>query len=395
MWDSAALTLIGTREEAMIDGRNRSIQLLNGGISGKSTTDKETETGEAKTEKAGKAEEGNSGKSETKKMGETKSTEPEETATTAETIKDQSGGVTGAENTFDGMSLVWAGVIFLAGVLAALLGVWLRNALKKNKEAPSQGKTSRGEVSREKCSPSIGKLHALGSRKNQQDSFSVSSEEMIPTHGLLTVVADGMGGLADGDQMSQCAITAMLETFYRLQGDPGRILLMLVESATRAVNAKLGRNNYSTSGSTLVAGLIKDGAFHYVSVGDSRICLYRDGFLYQLNREHVFRQELEIRAINQESSWDTVDAHPKANGLTSFLGMGSLKYVDIPAEAVQIRPGDKFILMSDGVYNSVGKEEMAAQLAKDAQEAADGIGKLIEEKNISGQDNYTAVIIAC
>ena len=141
--------------------------------------------------------------------------------------------------------------------------------------------------------------------------------------------------------------------------------------------------------------MIKDGAFHYVSVGDSRICLYRDGFLYQLNREHVFRQELEIRAINHESSWETADSHPKANGLTSFLGMGNLKYVDIPTEAVEIRPGDKFILMSDGIYNSVGREEMMEQLAKTAEEAAEGIGKLIEEKNLGGQDNYTAIVIAC
>lgn len=281
----------------------------------------------------------------------------------------------------------------MAGVLAALLGVWLCGILKKGKKTGAREKNSGEEAKQGEFS--IGKLHALGSRKNQQDSFSVSEEEMIPTHGLLAVVADGMGGLADGDQMSQCAITAMMETFYRLQGDPDRILLMLVESATQAVNAKLGKNNYSTSGSTLVAGLIKDGAFHYVSVGDSRICLYRGGDLYQLNREHIFRQELEIRAINHESSWETADSHPKANGLTSFLGMGSLKYVDIPSESVEIRPGDKYILMSDGVYNSVGKEELKEQLKKPAQEAADGIGKLIEEKQVSAQDNYTAVVIAC
>lgn len=371
----------------MIDNGKITIQLLDTGVSGENA-EVTGKAGETEEEKAGTAQ---AGKNESVEADRT--TDAGETETTAETVA--SDGRADTESAFGGMSLVWAGVIFLAGVLAALLGVWLKNTLKKNKKAPSQGEVPRGEVIPGELSLSIGKLHALGGRKNQQDSFSVSSEEMIPTHGLLAVVADGMGGLSDGDQMSQCAITAMMETFYRLQGDPDRILLMLVESATQAVNAKLGRNNYSTSGSTLVAGLIQNGAFHYVSVGDSRICLYRDGVLYQLNREHVFRQELEIRAINHESSWETADSHPKANGLTSFLGMGSLKYVDIPAEAVQIRPGDKFILMSDGVYNSVGKEEVAAQLEKSAQEAADGIGKLIEEKNVNGQDNYTAVIIAC
>ena len=323
----------------------------------------------------------------------------EEAETTAQTAAD--GMPPGAEGALNETNLLWAVAIFFAGAAAALLCVWIKKALTKGKNASGQGNGDVVEefpvtknVSRE-ITFSIGKLHALGGRKNQQDSFSVSEEELIPTHGLLAVVADGMGGLSDGDQMSQCAITAMMETFYRLQGDPDRILLMLVESATQAVNAKLGAGNYSTSGSTLVAGLIQNGAFHYVSVGDSRICLYRNDVLYQLNREHVFRQELEIRAINHESTWEAADTHPKANGLTSFLGMGALKYVDIPSESVVIRPGDKFILMSDGVYNSVEKAEMTEQLKKPAQEAADGIGKLIEEKNLNGQDNYTAIIVAC
>lgn len=353
-------------------------RLLNIGIAGKDAEIKEAGESETKNAETIVSE------------GEGKAAETEaQTTVSAGSVENKAG----AGNNPGGMNLVWAGAIFLAGVLAALLAVWLRGILKKGKKADDREKSSGKET--EPGEFSIGKLHALGSRKNQQDSFSVSEEEMIPTHGLLAVVADGMGGLADGDQMSQCAIMAMMETFYRLQGDPDRILLMLVESANQAVNAKLGKENYSTSGSTLVAGLIKDGAFHYVSVGDSRICLYRDGFLYQLNREHAFRQELEIRAINQESSWETADTHPKANGLTSFLGMGSLKYVDIPSESVEIRPGDKFILMSDGVYNSVGRAEMMAQLEKPAKEAADGIGKLIEEKQVNAQDNYTAVIIAC
>lgn len=323
----------------------------------------------------------------------------EEVETAVKTAAD--GAASGAESVLGGTNLLWAAVIFFAGVVAALLGVWIKNALTKGKNAAEPGKGVAADslpvtenVPRE-ITFSVGKLHALGGRKNQQDSFSVSEEELIPTHGLLAVVADGMGGLADGDQMSQCAITAMMETFYRLQGDPARILLMLVESAAQAVNAKLGAGNYSTSGSTLVAGLIQNGEFHYVSVGDSRICLFRDGFLYQLNREHIFRHELEIRAINHESSWETADTHPKAAGLTSFLGMGALKYVDIPSEAVVIRPGDKFILMSDGVYNSVGKAEMIELLKRPAAEAADGLGALIEEKRLSAQDNYTAIIIAC
>ena len=116
----------------------------------------------------------------------------------------------------------------------------------------------------------IGKLHGLGARNSQQDCFSVSPEEMIPTHGLLAVVADGMGGLQDGDKVSQKAVTAMMDGFYNLQGEPELVLLSLLGSANMAVNAMLGPDNYSKSGSTLVAVLIRNNRFYYLSVGDSR-----------------------------------------------------------------------------------------------------------------------------
>ena len=148
----------------------------------------------------------------------------------------------------------------------------------------------------------IGKLHGLGARSSQQDCFSVSPEEIIPTHGLLAIVADGMCGLQDGDRVSQKAVTTMMDSFYNLQGEPELVLLSLLGSANMAVNAMLGPENYSKSGSTLVAGLIKNNRFYYLSVGDSRICLMRDGALYQLNREHIYRDELYIRALNGEGT---------------------------------------------------------------------------------------------
>ena len=138
---------------------------------------------------------------------------------------------------------------------------------------------------------------------------------------------------------------------------------------------------------------MKDGMFNYVSVGDSRICLYRQGLLTQLNREHVFRNELRVQAVNGLGTlWDA-GTHPKAAGLTSYLGMGSLKYIDIPAEPLRVCRGDKIILMSDGVYNAMTLPEMEAALAMPAQQAADAIGQTIHTKAYRNQDNYTAVIL--
>lgn len=239
----------------------------------------------------------------------------------------------------------------------------------------------------------VGKLHCLGDRESQQDCLAVSPTELYGTKGVLAVVADGMGGLSDGDRMSQTAAGAMMSYFMNCQDMGEDTILALTAEANQAVNRVLGPQNQGRSGTTLVAGIVKDGLFHYVSVGDSRICLYRQGALIQLNREHVYRYELAVNATNGYGTlWDA-HSHPKAAGLTSYLGMGNLKYVDIPAAPLKIRQGDKLILMSDGVYNALQIPELEEALQLSAQQAADRMGQLIHAKAYRHQDNYTAVIL--
>lgn len=287
--------------------------------------------------------------------------------------------------------IIGACVILLILVIIAILLVRKKAATKSGKFS-SEKQPVLTDVSETIL---IGKLHGQGARSSQQDCFSVSPEEMIPTHGLLAVVADGMGGLQDGDKVSKKAVTTIMDGFYNLQGEPELVLLSLLGSANLAVNAMLGSENYNKSGSTLVAGLIKNNKFYYLSVGDSRICLMRDGILYQLNREHVYRNELYIRALNGEGTLTDAMKHEKAAGLTSFLGKGKIEHVDIPAEPIEIRRGDVFMLMSDGVYNAMTKAELIHALSHEPQMAVEILKELIQEKNFTNQDNYSGVILQC
>lgn len=283
----------------------------------------------------------------------------------------------------------WAGFGLLAGLLAAGAAAAVTASLrrrKKSRPAPDAPGHRAGTVT-------VEKLHEQGGRSGQQDCFFVSPAE--ERAGLLAVVADGMGGLSDGDKVSQAAVSAMAQGFYRAQGEGQQVLLQLVEQANEAVNRLLGDDGTYRSGSTLVAGLLRDGAFHYLSVGDSRICLYRQGVLYQLNREHVFRNDLYVRYVNGEETLSGAAGHPKGAGLTSFLGMGQLKYIDLPAEPVTVMRGDRFILMSDGVYNALTNQELTAALSQGEGQAARAINDAIRAKAYQNQDNYTAVILNC
>lgn len=310
---------------------------------------------------------------------------------------EQSGGQTGTVDSGGGSAddktealpgAVWIGLaVAAAAILAVVTALLLRRRRKKKKTAAGGAPVpAPGGIQ-------VEKLHEQGARKNQQDCFYVSPEELRPTHGLLAVVADGMGGLADGDKVSQAAVTAAMNAFYTAQGTPEQVLLTLLGQANQAVNLLLGPDGLRSAGSTIVMGLVREGYFYYLSVGDSRICLLRDGVLYQLNREHVFRSELYQRAVNGEMSLQEAAGHPKGGGLTSFLGMGQLAHVDLPAQPAAVRSGDRFVLMSDGVYNALPEGELTALLASGG--GADALRAAIQAKGYTNQDNYTAVILTC
>lgn len=290
--------------------------------------------------------------------------------------------------------LAAAGVV--AGILLILVLFLLLLCIRRRRK-----KLSVAELLPDTAKPmemvQVGKLHEQGERSEQQDCFGVSDVSLLQTHGVLAVVADGMGGLTDGGRMSMTVVESILDSFFLYQGmyTLEQQLILLAQKAVESVNALLAPADLKKHGSTLVMGLIREGTFSFLSVGDSRVCLYRDGVLMQLNREHIYRNTLALEAINGEISLQEVYGDQRGSGLTSFLGMGALQHIDFPAEPVKLRPGDKLLLMSDGVYNALDKEELAKCLDAVPEEAVGRIRAAIQEKAYVNQDNYTAVVIGC
>ena len=290
---------------------------------------------------------------------------------------------------------LWISLGVLGGLIlgaAAAIGFRLLKQ-KKSRKAAVISQTESVSKSAPVSTLQVSKLHEQGARSSQQDSFAVSPAQLIPAKGTLAVVCDGMGGLKDGDKVSQTAVSAMLGSFLELDGDPERLLLGMLAKANRAVNDLLGPAGQYASGSTMVAGILKNDRFSYLSVGDSRISLLRDGQLLQLNREHVYGNELSTDAVNDRITFREAWGDRRQGALTSFLGMGELKYIDIPAQSLQVLPGDKLILMSDGVYNALTDEEMISALQLPSGEDTAQLNRMISEKNYEKQDNYTAVVL--
>lgn len=247
-------------------------------------------------------------------------------------------------------------------------------------------------------SVSLGKLHGQGARAQQQDAFGVSDVGMFETHGQLAVVADGMGGLNNSDEVSIVVVETILQNFLLVppDADAPNELLSLATQANQAVNALLGPQGLKTSGSTLVMALVRNGYLSFLSIGDSRICLYRGGMLMQLNREHVYEHDLVLKAINGEMSLYDALTDEERSGLVSYLGMGEIKDVDAPASPLWLNPGDIVLLMTDGVYNALTTSEITQAMEEEDPEAIVAkIGMMIEAKDFENQDNFTAVIMRC
>ena len=242
--------------------------------------------------------------------------------------------------------------------------------------------------------PKIGKVHGIGARSYQQDSLGLT--QVLGGIGTLAMIADGMGGLAGGDQVSQqiimsglnygAAITSCQET------NP---LVDMVRSINADINRMLGPDLIYKCGSTLIAVLTVKDRFHWISIGDSRTYLYRAGFVNQLNTDHDLMQLWMPEILSGDRSYAAATQDPEGRKVTSFIGMGDLKYMDYSRQAIRLRPGDRLILVTDGVYGAVPPETMAAifKANQNVSDAAQALDQAVRVAALPHQDNYTALIL--
>lgn len=241
----------------------------------------------------------------------------------------------------------------------------------------------------------IAKLHNMGKRKSQQDSFGISDldTDTLNQKGLLAVVADGMGGLSGGEKASMATVISTLNYFdtHDFENIPENLHEM-IENANEQVKEVVGITG-GQSGSTIVSIYIKDHQMFFVSVGDSRILLIRDGELYQLNKEHNYEADL-LELVNEgKMTLEEAMQDPQKNALTSYIGKESLEKIDQNLTEIELFEGDRILLITDGIYNALSDAEIINSMEYPAGRAMMHMEMQIEGKNLASQDNYTALLI--
>lgn len=236
-------------------------------------------------------------------------------------------------------------------------------------------------------------LQGIGAREGQEDSFAILGASSPAESGLFALVADGMGGMLDGKAASEWAAECLLQLYQeRLPGQPmPEWYYQTVHAVSDSVYQRFG----GRSGTTLVSVHIQENSLHWLSAGDSGIFLSRNGGVFQLNREHtclnrLYLQELEREVIDKRR----VEADPDAPRLTSFVGMERLAEVDLSLRPLTLERGDALLLCSDGVSGVLTPPELLEAMALDPEEGCVLLERMVLEKGVPGQDNYTGILIA-
>ena len=233
-----------------------------------------------------------------------------------------------------------------------------------------------------------------GTREDQQDTVNSSLPELQADLGVLCVLADGMGGLADGAQASRAVTDIMVSTFHRssVADTPEQILLRGCFYAQQAVRG-IGHETGDT-GATLAAVLLRNSRCSFLSVGDSRIYLFRYGTLIQLtrdqNRMNRIERQIGLGRMPEEARTDTM-----RKALTSYIGQENLSQVDRGSRSFAVGPGDRILLVTDGVYGTLPEKEMAEIMTLPGDHATREMIMRVMGRNLPKQDNCTAAVVDC
>ncbi|MFE6236775.1 Stp1/IreP family PP2C-type Ser/Thr phosphatase [Cellulosimicrobium sp. NPDC057862] len=220
-------------------------------------------------------------------------------------------------------------------------------------------------------------------RSNNQDSGYAGPH--------LLVVADGMGGHAGGDVASSIAIAALAPLDGESHG-PDDALAELERSIDHARQDLVDRSVTDPElvgmGTTVTAILRAGNKLAMAHLGDSRAYLLRDGELTQVTTDHTFVQHL---VDTGRISPDEAETHPQRNVVMRVLGDFDIDLT--PDMSVrEAKPGDRWLLCSDGLSGFVSPETIAQTLTDtpDVDACADHLLQLA--LRAGSTDNVTVVV---
>lgn len=235
-----------------------------------------------------------------------------------------------------------------------------------------------------------GNTHVGRVRSSNQDSFLVDDR----LH--LYIVADGMGGHAGGEIASQLCVQKISEYIgqnpekFSQKSNDGEILTELAKAvnfaSARIYEHSIEQPALRGMGTTATAVLIIDSKAYCAHVGDSRLYLVRENFLYQITYDHsLVNEQIRAGVLSPEDA----ESHHLKNVITRSVGYQEEE--DVDTLILDLFPNDSLLLCSDGLHGKVTNEEISNTVQGLKIAAVDPLIQMANDRG--GEDNISVVII--
>lgn len=207
----------------------------------------------------------------------------------------------------------------------------------------------------------------------------------------LLMVADGMGGHAAGELASAMAVATFAELAD--EGLDDEELLNQLADGVELLSERIGdviTADPSNQGmGTTVTGLAwQESRIAVVHVGDSRAYLLRDGVLAQITKDHTYVQSLVDAG---EITAEEATRHPRRNLLNRAVD--GIHRVEADLSVRETRPGDRFLLCTDGLSGVVPDKALADVLTSVADPTG-AVTRLVDMALEAGAPDNVTVVVA-
>lgn len=245
-----------------------------------------------------------------------------------------------------------------------------------------------------------GMAHSIGKvRRYNEDAIYLFESEVMRMNQEsmlgLYVIADGMGGHANGDKASAWAVTAFVRDFFAniypslldFETTPTDIVERMVVAVQAANHAIL--DAYPGSGTTFTCALIFEGKLYHAHVGDSRLLLIdKKRTVQRLTHDHsLVQMMIDLGEISEAEAL----THPRRSVLLRSLGFD--KNVEVDCGECDFDPDDTLLLCCDGLWSVVDEAEIL-KILKENQElkpAAEALTAAADDAG--GPDNISCILI--
>lgn len=270
----------------------------------------------------------------------------------------------------------------------------------------------------------VGSASTIGNyifRRNNQDSCGHAIHQSITGSHDRSVgffcVADGIGGIKDGEKASRAAVNAACRAFSRavnyygvslIEARPNAFARAILQVASQFLSLRGEFEPDSNRGGTTFTGLLVAGQRAGIChVGDSRAVIIRDGEVVHLTQDHTLASILDKLGES-----DSHDPDASSRTIARFLSTGmeiegdridafrdglrtDLELSEDPSEAgLLVEPGDVFVLTSDGAHGSLTDEALLHYVQArpgSPQEVAEAINQ--QSLDRVERDNSTALVV--